>query len=107
MRYGALVLFLFISLPASVRDASASQAVSQLKGTLVRNIVIEGFVLQDKDQFTKLFKPYRNKHLTDADMDGILSQIQVIYEREGYKQLVSITYKMDKHRLVYTVSMIS
>ena len=107
MRYGVLALLLFISFPVSVRNASASQAVSQVQGNLVRNIVIEGFVLQDKEQFIKLFKPFRNKHLTDVDMDGILSQIQVIYEREGYKQLVSITYKVVKHRLVYTVSMIS
>ncbi len=31
-------------------------------------------------------------------------EIKVIYEREGYQQLVSITYQVDKHRLVFTVS---
>lgn len=108
MRHGALILLLFVTLPLSVQDfAGASQATSQEKGNLIRNIVIEGFVLQDKDQFTKLFKPYRNKYLTTADMDAILKQVQVIYEREGYQQLVSITYHVDKHRLIFTALMTS
>jgi hemolysin activation/secretion protein len=74
---------------------------------LIKSIDMEGFVLQDKDQFVKLFKPYRNKYLTTADMDGILQQIQVIYEKEGYQQLVTITYHVDKHRLLFTALMTS
>jgi hemolysin activation/secretion protein len=107
MRYGVLILLLFISLSVPAGNAAAAAADPQALGTLVRNIDIEGFVLQDKNQFIKLFKPYRNKHLTTADMDGILRQIQVIYEREGYQQLVSITYHLDKHRLVFTALMTS
>jgi hemolysin activation/secretion protein len=107
MRYCVLILLLFISLPASAPNAAVGQAVSQAQGTLIRNIVMEGFVLQDKNQFVKLFKPYRNKYLTIHDMDGILQKIQDIYEKEGYQQLVSITYHVEKHRLVFTASMIS
>lgn len=107
MRHGVLIFLLCVSLPLSAQDASAAQADAQQNGVLIRNIAIEGFVLQDKEQFTKLFKPYRNKHLTTADMDAILKQIQVIYEREGYQQLVSITYQVAKHRLVYTALMTS
>jgi hemolysin activation/secretion protein len=107
MRYYVLISLLFISLSVPARNVLAAPADAQLQGTLVRNISIEGFVLQDKDQFIKLFKPYRNKYLTGADMDAILRQIQVIYEREGYQQLVSITYHLDKHRLVFTALMTS
>ena len=107
MRYIVLILFLFISLPAYAPNAGASKADSKPQGTLIRSIVLEGFVLGDKDQFVRLFKPYRNKYLTAADMDGILQKIQGIYEMDGYQQLVSITYRVDKHRLVFTSAMTS
>ena len=107
MRYCVLILLLFIALPVFAQNAAAQQAVSQDKGTLIRNIVMEGFVLGDKDRFVKLFKPYRNKYLTKADMDAILLHVQIIYEREGYQQLVSITYQVIKHRLVFTALMTS
>ena len=106
MRRSVLFLLL-VSLPLSAGRAAATQAYPQQNGVLIRSISIEGFVLQDKEQFTKLFKPYRNKHMTTADMDAILKEIQVIYEREGYQQLVSITYQVQKHRLVFTALMTS
>ena len=87
--------------------ASAQQASLQDKATLIRSIDIEGFVLQDKNQFLKLFKPYRNKHLSKADMDAILQEIKDIYEREGYQQLVAISYQVEKHRLMYNALMIN
>ena len=65
MRYCVLIVLLFISLPVSVQNVSASrQCCKARQGILIRNIEIEGFVLGDKDQFVKLFKPYRNKYLT-------------------------------------------
>ena len=105
MRNWILILLLFITFPAAAQNASVSNAAAEDKGVLVKNISIDGFVLGDREQFVKLFKPYRNKHLTTYDMDGILQKIQVIYEREGYLQLVSITYQVIKHRLVFTVLM--
>ena len=107
MRYYILTALLLMPLPALAQNAPASQAVLKPQAPLIRNIEIEGFVLGDKVQFVKLFKPYRNKHLTTADMDAILQQIKDIYEREGYLQLVAITYHADKHRLIFTVSMTS
>jgi hemolysin activation/secretion protein len=107
MRYGVLISLLFITLSVSAGNAAAATADPQAQGTLIRNISIEGFVLQDKNQFIKLFKPYHNKHMTAADMDAILRQIQVIYEREGYQQLVSITYHVVKQRLIFTALMTS
>jgi hypothetical protein len=108
MRYCILIILLFIPLPVSADNVTvAPETAIQDKGTLVRNIAIEGFVLGDKDRFVKMFKPYRNKYLTTADMDAILQKIQDIYEREGYQQLVTITYHVDKHRLLFTVLMTS
>ena len=74
---------------------------------MIRNIDIDGFVLGDKSRFVKLFKPYRNKYLTTIDMDAILQKIQAIYEQDGYRLLVSITYQVSKHRLAFTVLMTS
>ena len=107
MRYLVLILILLMSLPFCVQNVNADQSSVQKNGTLIRSIDIEGFVLGDKNQFLRLFKPYRNKYLTAADMDVILSQVQIIYEREGYQQLVSISYQVNKHRLVFTVLMTS
>ena len=102
-----LMFLLLVSFPLLCHQALAQDAVLQEKSVLITNISIEGFVLQDKDQFLKLFKPYRNKHLTTSQMDEILKKIQDIYEKEGYKELVSITYKVTKHRLVYTALMVN
>jgi len=107
MRYGILVLLLLLSLPLIAFNVSAQQVVSQDTVVLIKNIEMAGFVLGDKSQFVKIFKPYRNKYLTRADMDEILKKVQIIYEEQGYKELVSITYQVNKHRLEFTVLMTS
>jgi hypothetical protein len=107
MRYCFLIVSLFISFPVFAQNVAVTQAAISDKGILIRDISMEGFVLGDKERFVKLFKPYRNKHLTTTDMDDILQKIQIIYEREGYQELVSIGYKVTKHRLVFTVLMTS
>ena len=107
MRYCILILLFFIFIPLSAHQMAVAQSVSHEKGVLIRDIRMDGFVLGDRDQFTKIFKPYRNKYLTAEDMDDILQKIQIVYEREGYKELVTITYQVTKHRLVYTALMTS
>jgi len=107
MRYLALILLLLMPLPLSAQNAADPQASVPDTGTLIRSITMEGFELEDKNQFVKLFKHYRNKYLTKDDMDGILQKVQDIYEKEGYQQLVSISYQVIKHRLVFTALMTS
>ena len=107
MRYCILILLLFIPWPISAQNVNAPQVLMKDKGVLIRNIEIGGFVLGDKNQFIKLFKPYRNKYLKTSDMDEILQEIQAIYERGGYKELVSISYQVIKRRLIFTVLMSS
>jgi hemolysin activation/secretion protein len=106
MRYCVLVALLLIPLPALAQNALPAQADVAAQSTLIRNIVIEGFVLQDKNQFVKLFKPYRNKYLTTADVDAMLGQLQEIYEQAGYQGLVSIEDHVVKRKLTFTVSLI-
>ena len=101
-----LAVFLIL-MPLGVQNVWASDSTSDVQGVLIRNITIDGFVLGDKDRFLKLFKPYSNKHLTTSDMDDILQKIEIIYEREGYKELVSINYQVIKHLLKFTVLMTS
>lgn len=107
MRYCILFFLLLMPISAWAQSATDPQASVDEKAELINNITIEGFVLGDKDQFIKLFKPYRQKHLTKTDMDGILQEIQHIYEEQGYLELVSISYQVVKHRLIYTVLMTS
>ena len=105
MRYFIIILLLLIPVRVFAQNAASIQNETAIPHTLIKSISIEGFVLQDKDQFIKLFKPFRNKYLTTSDMDAILHKIQDIYEQEGYQELVSITYKVTKHRLVYNALM--
>ena len=106
MRYCLLLVLLFIALPVSAQNVPAPQAASKLQGPLISDIKMEGFVLQDRNQFVKLFKPYRNKHLSAADIDTILQQLQEIYEQAGYQGLVSIEYRVKRKTLTFTVSLI-
>jgi len=106
MRYFVLAVLLFMSFPALTQHAAYAGA-DHPAGTLIRDIRLEGFVLENKDRFVRIFKPYRGKYLTVEDMDSILEKIKDIYEKEGYKELVSITYKVEKRRLVFTALMTS
>jgi len=105
MRYLALMIFLFISLPASAQQASSAQA-ERIAPAFISNIKIAGFVLDDKNQFIKLFKPHRNKYLSGADIDTLLQQLQEIYELAGFQGLVSIGYQIKKRTLTFDVALI-
>jgi len=105
MRYFILIILLFVSWPVSAQNAGTIQAKVQSRA-FINNIKMEGFVLGDKNQFTKLFKPYRNRYLTASDMDAILRQVQDIYDQAGYQSLVSIDYQVARKQLIYRVSMI-
>jgi len=107
MRYWVFILLIFMSFPVSAQNVVAPQGTAALKQTLIRSITMEGFQLQDKNQFVRLFKPHLNKYLSKSDMDALLEKIQNIYEQEGFQQLVSITYAVNKHHLIFTVSMTS
>lgn len=106
MRYCALIVLFFITFPVLAQNTAASQAAVQAQGPLIRNIIMEGFVLDDKNQFVKLFKPYRNKHLSATDINSILQALQEIYEQAGYQGLVSIEYHVVKRNLTFTVALI-
>ena len=105
MRYSTLILLLLLLLPVSVQNARA-QGSAQIQNVLIQKIQMQGFVLDDSGQFVRLFKPYRNKHLSAADIDAILQQIQKIYEQAGYQGLVSIGYQIKRKSLTFTVSLI-
>ena len=60
MRYGILVLLLLLSLPLIAFNVSAQQVVSQDTVVLIKNTEMAGFVLGDKSQFVKIFKPYHS-----------------------------------------------
>jgi len=105
MFYWIFILMFFMPLPVSAQNVVAPQASVTAQRALIRSITMEGFQLQDKNQFVKLFKPYRNKYLSKIDMDVISQKIQDIYEQQGFGQLVSITYAVNKYRLIFSVSL--
>jgi len=106
MRYFVLAVLFFIPLSVTAQNVEAQQTDTTPQSVLIHNIQMEGFVLQDKNQFVKLFKPYRNKYLTADDVDAILRQIQEIYEQAGYQGLVSIEHRISKKCLIFTIALI-
>jgi len=107
MLYWTFILLFLLSFPVSAQNVATPGATVQAQRTLIHSITIEGFLLKDQNQFVKLFKSYHNKYLSKVDMDMILQKIQDIYEQKGFAQLVSITYAVNKHRLIFTVAMTS
>ena len=102
-----ICIFVFpMAISFATQSAASAQSTSKAQGPLISSIKMEGFVLQNKNQFVELFKPYRNKHLSSADIDTILQQLQEIYEQAGYQGLVSIVYRVKRKSLVFTVSLI-
>ena len=107
MFHWIFIALLFMSFPVSAQNVAPTQASPQVERTLIRSITLEGFQLENKDQFVTLFKLYRNKHLSKADMDMILQKVREIYEQEGFGQLVFVTYSVNKRRLIFTASLTS
>jgi Skp family chaperone for outer membrane proteins len=107
MFYWTFILLLLLSCGVSAQNVASSTAVVQADRILIHSITMDGFMLQDKNQFTKLFKPHINKYLSKTDMDMILQKVQDIYDQGGFQQLVSITYSVKKHHLTFMVAMTS
>ncbi|MDE1920378.1 MAG: hypothetical protein KGJ09_03440 [Candidatus Omnitrophica bacterium] len=106
MRYCILLVLLLAASPVSAQNAAPVQTAMPVERTWIHNVLIKGFVLDNRGQFVKLFRPYRNKRLSSADMGDILQHLQEIYEEAGYQGLVSINYHVRKKYLIFTVSLI-
>ena len=106
MCYCIIAMLLILSLPFSSIKVMAQQTAVVAGNPLVSNIRIEGFVLENKGQFVKLFRPYRNKHLAAADIDAIIQELQEIYEQAGYQGLISIEHHIVKRTLIFTIALV-
>ncbi|MDE2222546.1 MAG: hypothetical protein KGK03_05685 [Candidatus Omnitrophica bacterium] len=107
MRFILLSFLLFTAVPVLAQETMPAQAAAApSQRVLIRSISIQGFVLDDRAQFTRLFRPYRNKRLSTGDVDAVLQQLSKIYEEAGYHGLVGIKYHISKRNLIFTVSLI-
>lgn len=106
MSFFIIFFLVFMPLQSFAQTSLVSNTMTQGIDTLVRNVQIDGFVLQDKAQFVKLFKPYRNKRLSQKEIDIIQQSLEEIYELAGYQGLVSIDHRFKKNSLIFTVTLI-
>ena len=104
-----LIVFFLLSGPlAFTQTAQASEVVNaDNQKTLIRKITIEGFLLQNRNKFEQLFKLYRNKYLSNENIESLLNSVEVLYEEEGYQSLIAITSSIHKHHLKINASLIS
>ena len=105
MRKFFIILSMLLAIPAFAQTET-NIAAQQPAAVLIRNISIEGFLLKDRKPFAQLFKYYRNKRLSQKDINGILDAIKIIYEEAGYLKLVTINYQIYKGRLTFMVSFV-
>ena len=106
---------IFASAPMSEVDRSLDmvgaqswEAMMEDQGgkVLVRQVIIDGFLLREKKKLAPVFKHYRNKRLTLEEIKGIVAAVNALYTEAGYEKLVDFYYKVDKKgRLVIHASL--
>ena len=63
---------------------------------LIRQIIIDGFLLKEKEKLAPVIKRYRNKKLTADEVKEIMAAVRDLYVQSGYEKLVDFSYKIDK-----------
>lgn len=81
------------------------QTVQDDKPVLVRQIILSGFVLSNRQELDKIIKPYRKKYLSDQQIKQIIQDIKNVYLENGFAGLIAIDYKFFKNNLLIAISL--
>ena len=80
-----------------INEQSLAARVGEGKGrVLIRQIIIDGFLLKENQKLAPMIKRYRNKKLTPDEVKEIVAAVKRLYIEAGYEKLVDISYKIDK-----------
>ena len=74
---------------------------------LVKRVILTGFVLTDKKIFEQIIKENKNKRLSQEQIQTIVDNVRTIYLANGYTDLVTVSYKLDKNRLVINILLLN
>jgi hemolysin activation/secretion protein len=84
-----------------------SQINTPLSKVRIRAIVVEGFLLKDTKDLEKMLASYKNKSLTQEEIETLVRKVEDFYVQAGYSGMVQLVYKLQKKRLIITVSLIN
>jgi outer membrane protein assembly factor BamA len=80
-----------------INEQSLAARVGEGKGrVLIRQIIIDGFLLKENQKLAPMIKRYRNKKLTPDEVKEIVAAVKKLYVEAGYEKLVDLSYKIDK-----------
>ncbi len=93
-----LVCFIMIQTPSFAwwKNKNTVTVVDVKQGSLVKKIVVIGFLLHDERVYSDLNKKYRMKYLSDAEIDGIINELEAMYREKGYIGLVDSSHTFNK-----------
>lgn len=74
-------------------------------GSYVKQIVLSGFILNDKKKLDVIVKPYQKKYLSRDQIDQILKELSSAYLEAGFAGLVSIHYELHKNKLLISIDL--
>ena len=74
-------------------------------GQLIKQIEFTGFVLKDKKGLEDIVKPYKNTHVSQKDVDQILTRVKSFYLESGFAGLVSLSSKVKKTKLTIEITL--
>jgi|CXWL01.1.fsa_nt_gi outer membrane protein assembly factor BamA len=75
------------------------------EGNFVRQILLSGFILNDKKRLEKIVKPYQKKYLSKDQINQILQEMSSAYNEAGFAGLVNIRYELHKAKLVIVIDL--
>ncbi len=100
----ACLLFIFTSAnPLWAQDVS--QIAMDEVPVLVNQVVLTGFVLNDRTQLDKIVKANRKKRLNQKQIDQIITEIKSIYLANGFAGLIEIDYKIVRRKLMIDIKL--
>ncbi|MBI5145194.1 MAG: hypothetical protein HZA27_03300 [Candidatus Omnitrophica bacterium] len=66
----------------------------------IKKITFSGATLISEDKIKEILLPFKNRWLTQAEIQAILDLIATRYKEEGYaERIASISYQINKNRL--------
>ena len=73
--------------------------------SLVRKVIVRGFLLKDVSRIYKGLKPFQNKWLDDNQVQEAVDVVKAFYVEAGYERMVTFQPTINRKILTITVSL--
>jgi hemolysin activation/secretion protein len=73
----------------------------------LKSVVIEGFTLKNSKDLERMLATYRNKYVTEDEINAIIDQVKAYYAQAGYDDLIQYSHTLKKGKLLITATLIN